>query len=102
MSDILIFFTDHVLIWYEYVGNYTCRKKDSGRCSVKTGGKENNWFTYQISIGRGRMECITYVIFKGKDSICCIHYFYVILHYMMNHISFSHLLFFQSVPANPG
>ena len=47
------------------------------------------------------MECITYVIFKGKDSIFCINYLYVILHYLMNHISFS-CIFFQSVTAKPG
>ena len=56
----------------------------------------------QISIRKGGMKCIPYVIFKGEDSIFCMHYLYVILHYLMNRISFSPLLFFQADPAKPG
>ena len=63
VSDILIFLTDHVLIWYEYVGNYSWVKKYSGRRSVNTGGKDKDQFTCQISIGKGGMKCIPYVIF---------------------------------------
>ena len=36
--------TDHLLIWYKSVGNYIYGKKDSGRCSVKTGGREKDNF----------------------------------------------------------
>ena len=56
----------------------------------------------QISIRKGGMKCIPYVIFKGEDSIFCMHYLYVILNYLMNHIHFSSLLFFQTDPDKPG
>ena len=94
--------TDHVPIWYESVGNYSWCKQDSGHRSVKTGGKEKDRFTCQISIGEVGMKCIPYVIFKGQDIIFCMHFLYMILHDLMNRISFSPLVFFQAALAKPG
>ena len=42
------------------------------------------------------------LFFKGRESIFCMQYLYAILHYLMNHISFSHILFFQDAPDKPG
>ena len=94
--------TDYVLICYESIGNYSWGKKYSGHQSVKTGGKEKDWFTCQLSMGKGGMKYIPYFIFKQKDSILCMHYLYVILNYLVNQISFSPLLLCQDAPAKPG
>ena len=93
--------TDYLPIWYESVGNYIWVKTDSGRRNVKTSFKEKDRFTCHISIGNGGMKCVTYVIFKGEDSIFCVNYLYVILYYLMNHIYFSPLLFFQAASSKP-
>ena len=38
VKDKYWFNTDHVPIWYEYVGNYTCGLQDSGHRDVNNGG----------------------------------------------------------------
>ena len=70
--------TYHVPIWYEYVGNYIQGKEYSGLLSVKTAGDEKYWFTFQIIIQKGVIQCIPYVIFEGEYIICCMNYFFVI------------------------
>ena len=58
--------TDHVPVWIESVGNYSWGKKDSGRRTVKTGGKEKDRFTAQLSIGKGGKKLIPFVIWNGE------------------------------------
>ena len=58
--------TDHVPIWYESVGNYSWGEKSSGRRHVRTGGKEKDRFTGQLSIGKGGKKLIPFLIFKGE------------------------------------
>ena len=66
VHDANYFNTDHVPIWYESVGNYSWGKKDSGRRTVKTGGKEKDRFTAQLGIGKGGQKLIPFLIFKGE------------------------------------
>ena len=40
--------TDHVLVWYETVGNYTWGKKSGGRRHMRTGGNDKDRFTAQL------------------------------------------------------
>ena len=58
--------TDHVPIWYESVGNYSWGENSSGRRHVRTGGKEKDRFTGQLSIGKGGKKLIPFLIFKGE------------------------------------
>ena len=60
------FNTDHFLVWYESVKNFTWEKKDSGRRTVKTGGKDKDRFTAQLGVGKGGKKCIPFLIFKGE------------------------------------
>lgn len=57
--------TDQVPVWIESVGNYSWGKKDSGRRTVKTGGKEKDRFTVQLSIGKDGKKLIPFVIWKA-------------------------------------
>jgi hypothetical protein len=66
VHDANYFNTDHVPVWYESVGNYSWGKKDSGRRTVKTGGKEKDRFTAQLGIGKGGQKLIPFLIFKGE------------------------------------
>jgi hypothetical protein len=67
VSDAYYFNTDHVPVWYKSVGNYTWGLKNSGRCSVKTGGKEKERFTVQLGIGKGGTKLLPFLIFKGEE-----------------------------------
>ena len=58
--------TDHVHVWYEPVGNYSCGKKDSGQKNIKTGGKEKDRFPAQFSITKDGKKLIPFLIFKGE------------------------------------
>ncbi len=69
VTDAYFFNTDHVPIWYESVGNYTWGRKDSGRRSVKTGGKEKDRFTAQFGVGKGGKKLIPFIIFKGERAV---------------------------------
>ena len=63
--------TDYVPVWYESVGNYSWGKKSSGRRHVRTGGKEKDRFTAQLSIGKGGKKLIPFLIYKGGcENIC--------------------------------
>ena len=64
VHDAYYFNTHHVPVWYESVGNYTWGKKDNGRRTVKTAGKEKNRFTAQLGVGKGGKKCIPFLIFK--------------------------------------
>ena len=64
--------TDLVPVWYESVGNYTWGKKSSGRQRVRTGGKEKNRFTTQLSIGKDGKKLIPFLIFKGVCVYICV------------------------------
>jgi len=63
--------TDHVPVWYESVGNYSWGKKNSGRRHVRTGGKEKDRFTAQLSVGKGGKKLIPFLIFKGEFETIC-------------------------------
>ena len=84
--------TDHVPIWYETVGNYTWGKKNSGRRSVKTGGKEKNRFTGQLSIGKDGKKLPPFLIFKGEYLVPIIYLYEI----MSNTALFPILLLFIS------
>ena len=56
--------TDHVPVWYESVGNYSWGKKNSGRRHVRTGGKEKDRFTAQLSVGKGGKKLIPFLILR--------------------------------------
>ena len=71
VHDAFYFNTDHVPVWYESVGNYTWGKKDSGRRTVKTGGKEKDRFTTQLGIKKDGTKCIPFIIFKGETIHLC-------------------------------
>ncbi len=58
--------TDHVPFWIESVGNTSWGKKDSGRRTVKTAGKEKDCFTVQLSITKDSGKLPPFIIFKGK------------------------------------
>ena len=60
--------TYHVPVWYESIGSYKWGQKDGVHCNVKTGGKENDWFTEKFSIGKGGNKLIPFIIFKGEDT----------------------------------
>ena len=70
MKDKYWFNTDHVLICYAFIGNYTWRLKDSGRQNVKTGGKEKYRFTSQLGIANIGKKLIPFLVFKGENSTC--------------------------------
>lgn len=63
--------TDHVPVWYESVANYSWGPKSGGRRHVRTGGKEKNRFTAQLSISKAGKKLIPFLIFKGE----CVHLF---------------------------
>ena len=56
---------DHVPVWEDMVGNTSWGKKDSGRRSVKTGGREKNRFTVVLSITKSGKKGIPFIIYKG-------------------------------------
>ena len=58
--------TDHTPLWYESVGNTSWGKKNSGRRTVKTGGKEKDRFTCQLTVGKDGKKYIPFIIFKGE------------------------------------
>ena len=58
--------TDHVPVWYESVGNYSWGKKSGGRRHVRTGGKEKDRFTAQLSICKDGRKLIPFLIYKGE------------------------------------
>ena len=58
--------TDHVPFWIESVGNTSWGKKDSGRRTVKTAGKEKDRFTVQLSITKDGGKLPPFIIFKGE------------------------------------
>ena len=51
---------------HETVGNYSWGKKDSGRRNVKTGGREKDRFTCQLSIAKDGTKLPPFIIWKGK------------------------------------
>lgn len=69
VTDEYFFNTDHVPVWYESVGNYTWGRKDSGRRTAKTGGKEKDRFTTQLGVGKGGKKLIPFIIFKGEKAL---------------------------------
>ena len=64
--------TDHVPLWWESVGNYSWGLKTSGRQNVKTGEKEKNCFTVQLSTLKNGKKLPPFIIFKGELKICLI------------------------------
>lgn len=62
--------TDHVPVWFESVGNYSWGKKTGGRRHVRTGGKEKNRFTAQLSITKDGRKLIPFIIFGGEYALC--------------------------------
>lgn len=66
VSDRFLINTDHVPFNHETVGNYTWGQKDSGRRNAKTGGKEKDRFTVQLSIGKGGLKLPIFIIWKGE------------------------------------
>ena len=66
MADRYYINTDHVPINHETVGNYSWGKKDSGRRNVKTGGKEKDRFTCQLSVAKDGTKLPPFIIWKGK------------------------------------
>ena len=58
--------TDHVPVWYESVGTYSWGKKSGGIRHIRTGGKEKDRFTAQLSIGKDARKLIPLLIFKDK------------------------------------
>jgi len=58
--------TDNVPVWYESVGSYRWGKKSGGRRHVRTGGKEKDWFTAQLSITKDGRKFTPFLIYKGK------------------------------------
>ena len=58
--------TDHVPVWYESVGNYSWGKKCGGRRHVRTGGKEKDRFTAQLSITKDGRKLTPFLIYKGE------------------------------------
>ena len=65
IEDEHMYNTDHVPTYYEPHGNYTWGKSGSGRRSVKTGGKEKDRFTTQLTISKRGDKLRPYVILKG-------------------------------------
>jgi hypothetical protein len=59
VSDAYYWNTDHVPVW---------GKKDSGRRTVKTGGKEKDRFTVQLGVGKGGAKLRPLIIFKGEKN----------------------------------
>ena len=58
--------TDHVPVWYKSVGNYSWGKKVSGRQHIRTGGKEKDRFTVQLSIIKAGRKVTPFLIFRGE------------------------------------
>jgi len=56
--------TDHVPVWYESVGNFSWDKKDSSRQHVRTGRKEKDRFTAQLSIGKEGKKSVYFLILR--------------------------------------
>ena len=70
VKDKYWFNTDHVPLWYKSVGSYTWILKYSGFQNVKTGGKEKDRFTEQLSIAKSGNKLITFLLFKGENTTC--------------------------------
>ena len=68
VKDKYWFNTDHVPLWYKSVGSYTWILKYSGFQNVKTGGKEKDRFTEQLSIAKSGNKLITFLLFKGENT----------------------------------
>ena len=70
VKDKYWFNTDHVPIWYKYVGNYTCGLQYRGHRNVINGGTEKDRFTAQLGIAKSGKKLIPFLVFKGENATC--------------------------------